>query len=919
MEASASSGFSLEKLQGRDGDELLNVVDKLRGLSNIRQELSLPQIVVVGQQSSGKSSVLEALINAPFAVNEGLGTRFATEIILRRRKEEKCTVSIIPFHPSPEKQKDAVDFQTKWAEVFSSTAIEQTLTELSNVIEDAKTVMQLSTYSYTEDILRIELWGPDLDHLTLIDLPGIIEVATSKHKPEDVFLVKKIAKSYMTKDKTITMAVISGESDYETQPIFQFLRSVHPDRRRILGVITGPDKITPLSTREQLFMNLARNEEKFRLALDWHVLRNLSQKERQDGCDRGEIEQEFFRTSSWSAMLPHKRGILALRHRLASLLKEHITKELPDIDSKVQTTIEQCETELRGLGDERSSKEQQQIYLIHIGEQLKGLIEKALVGEYHDAYFENPKRRLRAEIANGNTKFAEAMRTRGHRWEVQEVTDHGESSTVSSSNAFLTEPTSSGEVSPIPISRKGLIKHVLELQKTHRGLELPGTFQPALVGMLFREQASSWKSIVDRHVEDTYDFVKSFIESALHHVAHKETARLLLLHLIDPILEDRRKNLLAKVEEIIRPYTKGHPITLNTNYVSALLKAPQSQQTGSEANISTSEDLEMDACTQVVNVMQSYYQVALGVLVDNVAILAIEQCLLEELDGLIPPSIAIRASEEKLALLASETEATATRRQYLKGKLVDFQRAHDILRPHVIRPTTPLGFPSSWQSSRERYSLSVSETKSQMTDVPNPIFSFSAPMLEKGITTETRIRQTASNGPTVIQPQDKSGGSSNFKAGEILKTTEDWLDAAPRKSPRLSVSITPHTKTESVESGDPKTIESSSVNTDITNPFSPHRPVTSASPRLDSGPSNLIDRRSASPLSHQKKLSEGNQAPKSENAANLPSSSRSPSFNFGNFNSGGLRSNIAPSSASADEGGGGSHEGGGSPSSRKEK
>ena len=60
--------------------------------------ISIKQLVVVGDQSSGKSSLLEGLTNLNFPIASDLCTRHATQIILRRAPEEEASVkvSIIP-------------------------------------------------------------------------------------------------------------------------------------------------------------------------------------------------------------------------------------------------------------------------------------------------------------------------------------------------------------------------------------------------------------------------------------------------------------------------------------------------------------------------------------------------------------------------------------------------------------------------------------------------------------------------------------------------------------------------------------------------------------------------------------------------------------------------------------------------------
>jgi hypothetical protein len=74
---------------------LLEKIDKLFAC-NVGDYIDLPQLVVVGDQSSGKSSVLEGLTGLPFPRDSGLCTRFATQITFRRAAAESVTVSIIP-------------------------------------------------------------------------------------------------------------------------------------------------------------------------------------------------------------------------------------------------------------------------------------------------------------------------------------------------------------------------------------------------------------------------------------------------------------------------------------------------------------------------------------------------------------------------------------------------------------------------------------------------------------------------------------------------------------------------------------------------------------------------------------------------------------------------------------------------------
>ena len=86
--------------------DFLEKIDRLFAC-NIREYVDPPQLVVVGDQSSGKSFVLEALTKLPFPRESGLCTRFATQITFRRSQETHMTVSVIPAQDASEEHKTA--------------------------------------------------------------------------------------------------------------------------------------------------------------------------------------------------------------------------------------------------------------------------------------------------------------------------------------------------------------------------------------------------------------------------------------------------------------------------------------------------------------------------------------------------------------------------------------------------------------------------------------------------------------------------------------------------------------------------------------------------------------------------------------------------------------------------------------------
>jgi hypothetical protein len=152
---SLPSTASLEALQDKEQRVIMDLVDRLRraGLSSI---LKLPQIVVCGDQSSGKSSALEGITEIPFPRKENLCTRFATEIIMRRDNSPSITCKINPDKSRPEEEQKALaDF---------SQSI-QSFDELPALIEKATSLMGLdmaigTVKAFSRDVLSIEICGP---------------------------------------------------------------------------------------------------------------------------------------------------------------------------------------------------------------------------------------------------------------------------------------------------------------------------------------------------------------------------------------------------------------------------------------------------------------------------------------------------------------------------------------------------------------------------------------------------------------------------------------------------------------------------------------------------------------------------------------------------------------------------------------
>jgi GTPase SAR1 family protein len=259
----STNSLTFEALVSSELKSLFDVIDSLR-LHGIGDFIERPQIVVCGDQSSGKSSVLETISRFPFARSDITSTRFAIEFILHRSSEPTIKASVIcSDNGSSGVTEEPLRFdESQYAGVDIAALI-------TAVIESAKRKMGLtmSGKTYSKDTLGIEVSGPGNPPLTLVDLPGLIHPENKEQSQADKDSISSLVESYINKKTTIVLAVVSA-LDVNNQIILSRVRKVDPNGLRTLVLITKPDKLYEGSESESRFLRLAGNSAKLlRLAL----------------------------------------------------------------------------------------------------------------------------------------------------------------------------------------------------------------------------------------------------------------------------------------------------------------------------------------------------------------------------------------------------------------------------------------------------------------------------------------------------------------------------------------------------------------------------------------------------------------------------------------------------------------------------
>lgn len=185
--------------------------------------------------------------------------------------------------------------------------------------------------TFSRDVLRLEISGPDQEHLSVIDVPGIFKSTTEGLTTKsDILLVRNMVKAYMENPRSVMLTVIPSNVDIATQEILELAAEADPRGDRTLGVLTKPDLVD--KGAEPPVMDLIEGRSR-QMKLSWHMIRNPGQKELSDtDLDRGALERDFFRSHlPWSGINKDRVGIRSLRLRLQEVLCSLVKAEFSKV------------------------------------------------------------------------------------------------------------------------------------------------------------------------------------------------------------------------------------------------------------------------------------------------------------------------------------------------------------------------------------------------------------------------------------------------------------------------------------------------------------------------------------------------------------------------------------------------------------
>ncbi|KAI9896231.1 hypothetical protein N3K66_008403 [Trichothecium roseum] len=210
-------------------DQMMVLTKKMIEIRTILQKvgqsstLTLPSIVVIGAQSSGKSSVLEAIVGHEFLPK-------GSNMVTRRPIE----LTLVNTPDSREEYGEFPDLGLRRISDFSS--IQRTLTELNLAVPDAECV--------SDDPIHLTVYSPNVPDLSLIDLPGYIQVVGQNQPLQLKQKIAELCDKYI-QPPNIILAISAADVDLANSAALRASRRVDPRGERTIGVVTKMDLVEP--------------------------------------------------------------------------------------------------------------------------------------------------------------------------------------------------------------------------------------------------------------------------------------------------------------------------------------------------------------------------------------------------------------------------------------------------------------------------------------------------------------------------------------------------------------------------------------------------------------------------------------------------------------------------------------------------
>lgn len=356
-EAKPREGAEPACLRPLGGGEILRIANTLNGIfatsAGALKPPEVPRLVVVGTQSSGKSSLLNGIMAADILP---LGEQMVT----------RAPLSLQLFHaPDPAAMRaEFGDFSNGAWRLSAGIPLqcpEPTAAQLEQIrrtIEEQTESRAGSQKGVSHEPIFLRIYSPYVPNLSLVDLPGLTMTAlTDKGQPHDIKArIRAMISSFIEQERTIILLVCPARSDLEADPAVELVKEFDPTGKRTVGVLTKVDLMNAGTDVANYLTNALPAD--LQLALGYFAIRNRAPAEAKLGGltvrDGFAAEQAYFRSHASYGGAPaavrERLGVPQLSTFLSRVLLLQVKRHMPSLMAEVTALAAAAEQKVLAMG-----------------------------------------------------------------------------------------------------------------------------------------------------------------------------------------------------------------------------------------------------------------------------------------------------------------------------------------------------------------------------------------------------------------------------------------------------------------------------------------------------------------------------------------------------------------------------------------
>ena len=339
--------------------EILKVASILNSSYIDNHLIDLPKLVVVGTQSSGKSSLLNSLIGMDILpVGKSMTTRTPLHLeLIQSSNENRIEFGYYNNYNWVTDKKILITYPNLTIE-----SKDQIRAEIEN-----QTILKAGNgLNISINPIYIKIYASNLPNLSLIDLPGLTSVAiTDKGQPKDIKdQIINLVSTYIKQQNTIILAIITARPDIEADMAMELVKQADPKGERTIGILT---KLDLMNEDADVSLYLDNNVcSDLKLKYGYYGIRNRSNQTQtiQEALNN---ERTYFQNHSVYKNEKYKSrlGISVVSNSLSHILVNNIKQCLPKVLQDINKKLEETCVELSELGSSIPSNKEIKINIIN--------------------------------------------------------------------------------------------------------------------------------------------------------------------------------------------------------------------------------------------------------------------------------------------------------------------------------------------------------------------------------------------------------------------------------------------------------------------------------------------------------------------------------------------------------------------------